>query len=200
MDAPGVWHANARMRKLARELRKQLQTHFDKSNRAVWIAVQTRRKGDPDQYWIASATAVGKPFTEAGTVPGTRNRALRTLWSLRPWLALPRTHPPPCSSRVATGYDVGDMEIEIDCFQRINGSDERRIFRAWRRIIDAGGTVVDEGPVTGKKYTINSTELRMVNVDMQLVPPAGGVVHPEQLWEIPVTNELSVLDRCGVRR
>ena len=35
--------------------------------------------------------------------------------------------------------------------------------------------MVDEGPVAGKKYTFNSTELRMINVEMQLVPPVGGV-------------------------
>ena len=36
--------------------------------------------------------------------------------------------------------------------------------------------MVDEGPEEGKKYTFNSTELRMINVEMQLVPPIGGVV------------------------
>ena len=73
-------------------------------------------------------------------------------------------------------YDVGDMEIEIEWFQRdISGGDERRIFRAWRRVVDADGKVVDPGPVEGKKYTFNSTELRMINVEMQLVPPVGGV-------------------------
>ena len=34
---------------------------------------------------------------------------------------------------------------------------------------------VDAGPVEGTKYTFNSTELRMINVEMQLIPPVGGV-------------------------
>ena len=81
------------------------------------------------------------------------------------------------SAAAGVRYDVGDMEIEIEWFQRdISGGDERCIFRAWRRIVDADGKVVDPGPVEGKKYTFNSTELCMINVEMQLVPPVGGVV------------------------
>ena len=81
---------------------------------------------------------------------------------------------------LATGgrvrYDVGDMEIEIQWYQRdISGGDERRIFTAWKRVVDANGKVVDPGPVEGQKYTFNSTELRMINVEMQLVPPVGDV-------------------------
>ena len=33
---------------------------------------------------------------------------------------------------------------------------------------------VDAGTVEGEKYTFNSTELRMINVEMQLIPPVGG--------------------------
>ena len=32
---------------------------------------------------------------------------------------------------------------------------------------------MDEGPIAGHKYTFNSSELRMINVEMQLVPPVG---------------------------
>jgi hypothetical protein len=68
------------------------------------------------------------------------------------------------------------MEIEVEWFQRdISGGDERRIFTAWKRVVDADGKEVDPGPVEGKTYTFNSTELRMINVEMQLVPPVGGV-------------------------
>ena len=66
--------------------------------------------------------------------------------------------------------------IEVEWFQRdVSGGDERRIFRTWQRVVDADGKVVDEGPVAGEVYTFNSTELRMINVEMQLVPPVGGV-------------------------
>jgi hypothetical protein len=68
------------------------------------------------------------------------------------------------------------MEIEIQWYQRdISGGDERRIFSVWKRVVDADGKVVDPGPVEGEKYTFNSTELRMINVEMQLIPPVGGV-------------------------
>ena len=84
------------------------------------------------------------------------------------------------SPAIATGgrvrYDAGDMEIEVQWYQcDISGGDERRIFTAWKRVVDADGKVVDPGPVEGQKYTFNSTELRMINVEMQLVPPLGGV-------------------------
>ena len=36
-------------------------------------------------------------------------------------------------------------------------------------------TTGDAGPAAGERYTFNSTELRMLNVEMQLVPPLGGV-------------------------
>ena len=75
-DAPGVAHAKARTRQVSRDLRNQLKAHFDKSDRAVWVAVQNRGEDDPDQYWIGRATAVGQPFTEPGSVPGTHGRAL----------------------------------------------------------------------------------------------------------------------------
>ena len=93
--------------------------------------------------------SVGEPLQTAGAVPGTHGRVR---------------------------YDVGDMEMEVEWFQRdISGGDERRIFTSWKRIVDADGKVVDEGPVAGHKYTFNSSELRMINVEMQLVPPVGGV-------------------------
>ena len=57
----------------------------------------------------------------------------------------------------------------------MSGGDERRVFGAWKRIVDADGKVVDAGPIEGKKYTFNSTELRMINVEMQYIPPVGGV-------------------------
>jgi hypothetical protein len=69
-------------------------------------------------------------------------------------------------------YDKGDVEIAVEWFQRdISGGEERRIFKAWAPDEEAG----DAGPEEGKVYTFNSTELRMLNVEMVLVPPVGGV-------------------------
>ena len=60
----------------------------------------------------------------------------------------------------------------MEWFQRdISGGEERRIFKAWAPDEEAG----DAGPEEGKVYTFNSTELRMLNVEMVLVPPVGGV-------------------------
>ena len=149
-DAAGVGNAKARTRELARNLRNRLQAHFAKSDRAVWVAVQNRGEDDPDQYWIGRAIALRQPFTSAGTVPGTGRRVR---------------------------YEAGDMEIEVEWFHRdISGGDERRIFSVWKRVVDTEGKVVDEGPADGMTYTFNSTELRMINVEMQLVPPVGGVM------------------------
>jgi hypothetical protein len=147
-DAAGVANAKARTRQTSRSLRDQLVAHFAKSDCAVWVAVQNRGEVDPDRYWVGRATRIEKTYATAGSVAGTGGRVR---------------------------YDVGDVEIEIEWFQRdISGGDERRIFTAWKRVVDADGKVVDAGPVEGHKYTFNSTELRMINVEMQLVPPVGG--------------------------
>ena len=69
-------------------------------------------------------------------------------------------------------YDKGDVEVEVEWFQRdISGGEERRIFKAWAADEEAG----DAGPEEGRVYTFNSTELRMLHVEMVLVPPVGGV-------------------------
>lgn len=147
-DAAGVANAKARTLQRSRELRDQLRAHFAKSDAAVWVAVQNRGENDTDQYWIGRATGIAKIHSTAGHVAG--NARAR--------------------------YGKGDMEIAVEWFQRdISGGDERRIFTAWKRVVDADGKVVDEGPVKGKVYTFNSTELRMIHVEMQLVPPVGGV-------------------------
>ena len=149
-DAAGVGHAKARTRQLARDLRDRLRAHFlSRPSQSVWVAVQNRGEDEPDQYWIGRAIRLGEPFKSAGSVPGTGGRVR---------------------------YDVGDCEIEIEWYQRdISGGDERRLFTAWTCVVDADGKLVDAGPVEGQKYTFNSTELRMINVEMQLVPPVGGV-------------------------
>ena len=41
-----------------------------------------------------------------------------------------------------------------------------------RRVVEESG---DAGPEGGRVYTFNSTELRMLHVEMVLVPPVGGV-------------------------
>ena len=64
----------------------------------------------------------------------------------------------------------------------MSGGDERRIFKAW--VHDE--TANDLGPNVGKKYTFNSSELRMINVEMQLLPPVGGAA-------------LDVVRRCAPR-
>ena len=111
------------------------------------------------------------------------------------------------------------MEVEVEWFMRdVSGGDERRIVKAW--VADEESGV--EGPVEGKVYSFNTTELRMIDVEMQIVPPVGGVPLnivrparrsqrirglvcqqqqqradlPEQLWEIPAGNERIILDIC----
>ena len=73
------------------------------------------KTADPDQYWIERATRIKQVYTS----PGSNGRVR---------------------------YDVGDMEIEVEWFQRdISGGDERRIFKAWTRVVDADGKVVARG-------------------------------------------------------
>ena len=79
-------------------------------------------------------------------------------------------------------YDKGDAEIAVTWFQRdVSGGDERRTFKAWAADEGMG----DAGPVEGKTYTFNSTELRLIynpeagpnaiQLDMRLLPPVGAV-------------------------
>ena len=77
-------------------------------------------------------------------------------------------------------YDKGDAEIAVTWFQRdVSGGDERRTFKVWGADEDTG----DAGPVDGKTYTFNSTELRLIynpeagpnaiQLEMQQLPPVG---------------------------
>ena len=62
----------------------------------------------------------------------------------------------------------------MEWFQRdISGGDERRIFKLWTADEEAN----DAGPVAGRTYTCNSTELRTIgdNIEMTWLPPVGGV-------------------------
>ena len=192
------------LRPPARETRKdekaeKARTKFAQSNQPVWVAVQNRGEDDPDQYWIGKAPRVEKKYTpeESGSIGRTR-------------------------------YGPGDMQIAVEWFNRdISGGDERRIFRRWARDESTG----DPGPEESTKYTFNSTQLRMLDVKMQLVLPLGGVplevvrqearpvraaaqaavqhvrnilfsAHrqrtqpPEQLWEIPPSEESVILLHC----
>ena len=64
------------------------------------------------------------------------------------------------------------MRIAVEWFQRdISGGDERRIFKSWA----ADEATEDAGPEAGRVYSFNSTELRLINVQMQPVLPVGGV-------------------------
>lgn len=53
-DAAGVSNKKQRSLAKARELARQLQAHFTKSNTPLWVAVQNRGENDPDEYVDAS--------------------------------------------------------------------------------------------------------------------------------------------------
>lgn len=48
-DATGISNARQRALHKARELTKQLQAHFQRSNQPIWVAVQNRGEDDVDQ-------------------------------------------------------------------------------------------------------------------------------------------------------
>eukprot|EP00310_Coccolithus_braarudii_P003466 CAMPEP_0183378162 /NCGR_PEP_ID=MMETSP0164_2-20130417/124771_1 /TAXON_ID=221442 /ORGANISM="Coccolithus pelagicus ssp braarudi, Strain PLY182g" /LENGTH=146 /DNA_ID=CAMNT_0025555707 /DNA_START=42 /DNA_END=479 /DNA_ORIENTATION=- len=52
-DAAGISSSRQRSLNKARSRAKQLQPHFGKTNRQLWVAVQNRGENDPDQYWVA---------------------------------------------------------------------------------------------------------------------------------------------------
>ena len=57
----------------------------------------------------------------------------------------------------------------------VSGGDERRTFRAWAATAGVGGAEADPGPLAGKTYTFNSTELRgAVGLVLEPVAPVGG--------------------------
>ena len=68
-------------------------------------------------------------------------------------------------------YDKGDVEFAVVWYHRdISGGHERRIFKRW----EANAQAKDPGPELGRTYTFNSTELRMIDVEMRPRPPIGG--------------------------
>jgi hypothetical protein len=221
-DASGISNARQRSLNKARELTKQLQAHFEKSNMPIWVAVQNRGEDDADQYarnqhklsqiltvvclpicryWIGRALKVAKVYDRAGSVGRVR-------------------------------YDAGDCEIAVEWFQRdVSGGDERRTFKRWV----ANSEAKDPGPESGKIYTFNSTELRListasaaagsaVHLEMQPLEPVGGTAlrtcarlvgkprlnyrnvtfhvtevraePPESMWEITAGSERVILDNC----
>jgi hypothetical protein len=99
------------------------------------------------RYWLGWATRVVKTHEAAGTVAGTRLR-----------------------------YDKGDLEIEIEPWltRDVSGGDERRVFRKWMATDAEAGGVADPGPEAGRVYTVNSTELRAVDIALQPVGVVGG--------------------------
>ena len=146
-DAAGIANGRVRTRNKARELRDQLKQHFARSNQAIWIAVQNRGEQDPDQYWIGRALRIVEEYTTGGYVEGVDRRER---------------------------YDVGDLEIAVEWFERpISGGDERRTFKLWT----ADEEAANAGPAAGHVYTFNSTELRAIgdNIEMTWLPPVGGV-------------------------
>ena len=58
----------------------------------------------------------------------------------------------------------------------MSGGDERRTFRKWEatKADPTTGAVANLGPVAGKVYTFNSTELRAVGLTLEPVGPVGG--------------------------
>ena len=146
-DAAGLANSRKKAQTHARQLAGQLQRVFATSAR-VLVAVQNRGEDDEDQYWLGWAKRVVTTHTTSGTVPGTRTR-----------------------------FDAGDLEIEVEWLQRdVSGGDERRTFRTWEATqanVEAGVTA-DAGPVAGKTYTFNSTELRALGLVLEPVAPVGG--------------------------
>jgi hypothetical protein len=73
-------------------------------------------------------------------------------------------------------YDKGDLEIEIEPWltRDVSGGDERRVFRKWMATDAEAGAVADPGPEAGRVYTVNSTELRAVDIALQPVGVVGG--------------------------
>ena len=76
-------------------------------------------------------------------------------------------------------YNKGDLEIEIEPWltRDVSGGDERRVFRNWAATSadEPAGQAADPGPVAGRVYTVNSTELRAVDITLQPVGLVGGV-------------------------
>lgn len=144
-DAAGLANARQKAQGYARKLAGQLQNRLRLGR--VLVAVQNRGEDDPDQYWLGWATRVVKTHEVGGSVAGTRMR-----------------------------YDKGDLEIEIEPWltRDVSGGDERRIFRRWMATDAEAGGVADPGPEAGRVYTVNSTELRAVDITLQPVGVVGG--------------------------
>lgn len=90
-------------------------------------------------------------------------------------LRVEKVHSTPCMVG-RTRYDAGDVEFAVAWFQRdVSGGEERRVFRRWVGGMDDSGSGAD-GFQEGSIHTFNSTELRAINVTMQMVPPVGATL------------------------
>jgi hypothetical protein len=83
-------------------------------------------------------------------------------------------------------YDVGDCEIEVEWFHcdLVSGGDERRTFKVWAK----DEAINDPGPESGRKYTFNSTELRLVSSASQA---AGNAVQLE-MRPLPAVGDVTL--------
>mmetsp|Transcript_3312 Transcript_3312/g.8239 ORF Transcript_3312/g.8239 Transcript_3312/m.8239 type:complete len:726 (+) Transcript_3312:2193-4370(+) len=201
-DAAGISNARQRSLNKARSLTKQLQAHFQKSTKPLWVAVQNRGEHDEDQYWIGRATGIEKVHDKASSVGGSVGRVR---------------------------YDAGDCEIAVQWFERDEcGGDERRIFKAEKH---ANGQL-KLGTFNSTELRLislsdNVSAPAAIHLEMQPLEPVGGVplnivrasprlsnvprpnyrvAHhvcttradpPNQLWEIiSVGSERAILDNC----
>ena len=69
-------------------------------------------------------------------------------------------------------YGIGDVEVAVQWYHRdpAAGGEERRVFKLWTR----NDAARDPGPVPGKVYTFNSTELRAIGDDIEMRPLGVG--------------------------
>lgn len=201
-DAAGISNMRKRSLAKARQLTKQLQAHFARSNVPVWVAVQNRGEEDQDQYWIGRAIRIEKVHSRIGSVEGTAGRVR---------------------------YDIGDCEIAVEWFERdeVSGGQERRIFK--RR---EGHNVYTFNSTELRLIYNAEAGPSAIQLEMTLLPPVGGVPlntvqhigsrtssrlmvaprlnygnvrrvvqqqradPPEQLWELSSGSERAILDHC----
>jgi hypothetical protein len=185
-DSAGVANARQKAQGHARQLAGQLQRALASTGRRVLVAVQNRGEDDEDQYWLGYATRVTSHCSHHVLIKLYHHSSQPshdiTSPEYRPGFIgrrVVKVHTETgtvCGTRVR--YDKDDLEIEIEPWlQRdVSGGDERRTFRPWEASPgdEAAGFAADPGPVTGRVYTVNSTELRAVGLELEAVAPVGG--------------------------
>ena len=182
-------------------MRDQLVSHFEKTNAAVWVAVQNRGELDLDQYWIGRATAI-KKHEQGGTVGRVRFDAGDAEVTVE-WYE--RDISGGDERRIFKRWDNGEEGREYT----FNSIELRAINVPMQPVLPVGGVPLNVVANEARPARRAAAQQADVNRVQQQANPLRAnpravtvavheqrVLPAEQLWEIPSGDESRVLEFC----